>query len=70
MIATSTTQSPRARKGKKMRAATHKRNLNSIQDLGSKEVKHYASINKAKKASHDLQMKSDGALGRGSMVAM
>lgn len=32
--------------------------------------KVYASINRAKRASHEIQMKKDGAMGRGVLRAL
>jgi hypothetical protein len=54
--------------------ATWIRRDNTITEIDDKkdkiETKEYPSINKAKKKSHKLQLAEDGALGRGSVVAL
>lgn len=48
--------------------AMYERKGQTIRDLTTNVVTDYKSVSKAKKASHALQMKTDGALGRGSLV--
>ncbi len=56
-----------------MKDAKFIRRRNVIKTIGNADTcastMNYNSINIAKKASHHLQMKHDGALGRGSLVA-
>jgi len=52
-----------------MKARTHYRYKNHIVDETQEMVENstYSSINKAKKESFKIQMRKDGALGRGSV---
>ena len=48
-----------------MKEQKYTRRLNIIRGPGSPQTFH--SINAAKRASHAIQMKEDGALGRGTL---
>lgn len=50
-----------------MKKAKYFRNGNKINTIATGEVVTYDSITKAKRASRELQMAEDGALGRGSL---
>lgn len=52
-----------------MIATKYIRNGKTITEVGTNKATQFGSINKAKKASREMQLKS-GGLGRGSLVAM
>lgn len=53
-----------------MKPTTHHRYKNHVVDVTQELADNttYSSINKAKKESFKIQMKTDGALGRGSVA--
>lgn len=42
----------------------------TIKDLATDKVTDHKSVSKAKKASHALQMSTDGELGRGCLTVL
>lgn len=50
-----------------MKEATHMRRGKVIIDLATGEAKDHSSVNKAKRASRQMQMSADGRLGAGTV---
>lgn len=51
-----------------MKDTKYIRRNNIITEISTGMIQQFKSINQAKKASFDVQMKNDGALGRGSVM--
>ncbi len=50
-----------------MKLFTYERKGNTIRTVEFDRTETFKSINQAKKASHKIQMETDGGLGRGSL---